>query len=101
MPQNQLDVDNLRTTLVEIGVERNSAMLLDPFENENGQWVDSEGNQVSSFFLDLLTDTRSPYSLLYGANGGFPFGSNLGFTRFNIVCEKPVIFVGKFCFYNT
>ena len=72
-----------------------SGLLLDPVENDNGLWLDSEGNQAGSFFVDLLGDTWGTYSLLYGENSNFEFGSNFYFTSFNIVCEKPAVFVGK------
>ena len=70
--------------------------MLEPTENDNGQYTDSNGNPVNSFFVgELGRDTCGPYTLLYGKNSHFEFGTNFGFASFNILCEKPIIFIGK------
>ena len=70
-------------------------MLLDPVKNSDGNFVDSAGNKVPLFFENLLDDTYNDYTLLYGSNSDYVFGTNIYFTRFNIVCQKAPEISGK------
>ena len=63
-------------------------MLLDPVKDDSGNFVDSAGNQATSFFVNLLGDTGYDYTLLFGSNSDYEFSTNIYFSRFNVVCQK-------------
>ena len=102
VPRTQSEVENLKTVLVEIGVDHDSALVIGAMKCDNFvafcdpiRWRSQyEYPGTPDFNIDmhliggLNPDTSEDYVLLYGQDSDFTFGSDSGDANVNPVCQK-------------
>ena len=70
-------------------------MLLDPMKDNNGNYVDSAGNQATPLFVSLLRNTFHDYTVLYGSSNDYSFATSSYISEYSIVCKKAPKVNGK------